>query len=132
MNRKLTNCENLASPAYSSKAIGGKCLYHQIAASVHSFSQPYPPLPATKEDVGWGRGNNYRRMMFDFHNRNIVCSCMMRNYCSAVNMLLVYGSQNSSRTFLSPASGSRGLESSLMLAFLPLAVFPPSFCWRGP
>lgn len=52
MNRKLTNCENLASLAYSGNAVGGKCLYHQIAVCVLSFSQPYPPLQATKEDIG--------------------------------------------------------------------------------
>lgn len=119
MNRKSTNCENLASFAYSSNAIGGKCFYHQIALCVHSFSQPYSPLRATKEDLGEaGEKNNCRRTVFDFHNRNVMCFCMMRHYCSSVNMLLVYGSQNSSRTFLSPASGSVGLESSLMLAFL--------------
>lgn len=130
MNRKLTNCENLVSLAYSSNAIEEKCFYNQTAVCVHSFSQPYPPLLATKEDIGKGKQKRSREERYLIYMTNIIYFSVMRNCCSSVHMLSVYSSQDPSRAFWLPGSGSVGLESSLMLAFLPWAVFPQSFCWR--
>lgn len=53
MNRKLMNCANLASLAYSSHAIERKCFYSQV--SVHCFSGPYPPSVAIQEDIAAGK-----------------------------------------------------------------------------
>lgn len=83
MNRKLTNCENLVSLAYSSNAIEEKCFYNQTAVCVHSFSQPYPPLSATKEDIGKGKQKRSREERYLIYMTNIFfCDEKLLLFCS--------------------------------------------------